>query len=149
MILDRLEQAKRCMVLHPRLKAGFDFLLGRDLAKCPLGRYEIQGSQIYATVSADMGQGREQSPLEAHREYIDIQYVIEGDEWIGWDSVGPQLQIRDPYDPSRDILFFKNKPASWVQVPPGCFAVLFPEDAHAPLAGQGPVLKVVVKVAIR
>ncbi|HBA85867.1 MAG TPA: YhcH/YjgK/YiaL family protein [Verrucomicrobia bacterium] len=149
MILDRLEQASRWIDLHPRFESAFNFLLRSNLENMAPGRYEIESDRIYAMVGQDMGRGREASPLETHQDYIDIQYVIEGDEWIGWDCVGPHLQVRESYDPSRDIMFFKNAPASWVHVPPGCFALLFPEDAHAPLAGQGPVRKVVVKVALK
>jgi beta-galactosidase beta subunit len=36
-----------------------------------------------------------------------------------------------------------------VSVPRGSFAIFFPEDAHAPLAGRGALTKAIVKIAVR
>ena len=146
MILDRLDRAERWQALHPRFKKAFDFLRQGAWEGLSPGRYPVEGDLVYALVGDDQGRGREASPLEAHREYIDIQYVVAGDEWIGWHAADEQLRIRDAYDPARDIMFFNDLPASWVRIPPGCFALLFPEDAHAPLAGAGRVRKVVLKI---
>jgi beta-galactosidase beta subunit len=45
--------------------------------------------------------------------------------------------------------FFYDRPTTWLTLSAGQFAVFFPEDAHAPLAGQGGVHKAVVKVAVK
>lgn len=147
MILDTLSGARRYASLHRGFARAFAFLRKRNLAGLPDGRYPIAGERIYAVSSRDPGRGRQASPLEAHRKYIDIQYVVSGAEVIGWrdrkDCAGS-----GGYRRARDIEFFKTEPAAWVKIPAGSFAVFFPEDAHAPLAGRGVVHKVVVKVAI-
>ncbi|MBR4222138.1 MAG: YhcH/YjgK/YiaL family protein, partial [Victivallales bacterium] len=49
---------------------------------------------------------------------------------------------------AKDCGFFEDKAQSWFDVRPGCFAIFFPEDAHAPNVGTGKHRKVVIKIAI-
>ena len=44
---------------------------------------------------------------------------------------------------------FGDKPDLWFSLPPGSFAIFFPSDAHAPLAGAGKTMKAVVKIAVK
>ena len=97
-------------------------------------------------VSDDQGRGVEGARLEFHRRYIDIQVAIAGSEAIGWRPLGDCHSIVEPYLSERDIGFCGDRPETWL-APPGRFAAFFPDDAHAPLAGQGPLRKAVVKVA--
>jgi len=146
MILDELNRAELYEPVHKGFAAAFEFLRRPDLASLPNGKHEIIATQVYAIV--DRGEGRNGvSPLEAHRKYIDVQYVIAGDEKMGWRPL-ENLRPSCDYDPARDIQFFHDDPAFWFPVRPGEFAVFLPADAHAPLAGKGPIHKAVVKVAM-
>lgn len=146
MILDTIHLASRYTALHPAFEQAFRFLAQLDPKTLAPGRYELDGSKLYANVEQTQGRGRESAKLEAHREYIDIQYVASGVEVIGWRACMDCTEEKAGYDSGRDIEFFPDSPDVWVQVNPGQFVLLFPEDAHAPLAGTGPVTKVVVKV---
>ena len=148
MIVDSLENAERYGRLHPGLAEGFAFLRRSDLAKLPNGRHELRGTQLFAIVSHDPGRGREKSLLESHRKYIDIQYIIEHPDVIGWLPTTRCTRVATPYDADKDIGFFYDRPPTWLEVPSGFFAIFFPADVHAPLATEGPVHKVVVKVAV-
>lgn len=99
-------------------------------------------------MSIDEREGRtgHTAHLEAHRRYIDIQYTIEGPEEIDWSPRASCVVPAGPFDSERDIMFFQDRPGTWFEVPPGRFAIFFPEDAHAPLGGQGPLKKAVVKI---
>jgi len=148
MIQDRLENAERYYGLHPGFRVAFEFLKTQNLRELPLGRQEIDGTRLFVLVARDPGRGRAGAKLEAHRKYIDIQYVIAGDEVIGVQPTVECKAIAEPYNPARDIIFFADKVEKWISLPPGTFIVFFPEDAHAPLAGDGEVHKAVVKVAV-
>ena len=52
------------------------------------------------------------------------------------------------FDAARDVTFFSDRPDSWLSLPAGHFAIFFPDDAHAPLAGRGTLKKAIVKIAI-
>lgn len=147
MILDHLQQAWRYAGLYPGFDAAFRFLERADLAALADGRYEIDGDRVYALVQRPAGRGLDAARLEAHRRYIDIQVVLAGYEVIGWSSLAVCAGAGEGYDAVQDVELFAGRPAVWTAVGGREFAVYFPEDAHAPLAGAGPLHKVVVKVA--
>ncbi len=146
MVLDTISQAARYSSLHPRLAEAFDFLARLDLAMLPPGRIQIDGERLYVSIDHVTGRGREGARLEAHRRYIDIQVTIAGTEQIGWRPLVHCEQPDGPFTPDRDIGFYKDAPDTWLVIPERHFVILFPDDAHAPLAGVGPVKKAVVKV---
>jgi YhcH/YjgK/YiaL family protein len=147
MIVDHLRAAERYFALHPGFRRGFEFL--RGLSPDPaVGRHTIDGDRLYAMIARDQGRGREKALLEAHRKYIDIQFVIDNADLIGWLPVTRCERISTPYAADKDVVLFYDRPPTWLDLPSGYFAVFFPEDAHAPLAASGLVSKAVVKVAV-
>ncbi|MEZ6138651.1 MAG: YhcH/YjgK/YiaL family protein [Pirellulaceae bacterium] len=148
MIVARLEDAGRYAALHPLFARGFEFLQRDDLRDLPDGRHEIDSERVFAIIARGIGRGQADSPLEYHRRYIDIQYVISGVDSMGWLPASECRRHQFDYDGEKDLGFFADRPPTWVRVPSGCFTVFYPEDAHAPLGGSGPLHKVVVKVSV-
>ncbi|MEX2114737.1 MAG: YhcH/YjgK/YiaL family protein [Pirellulales bacterium] len=148
MILDDLTQAARYDDLNPGFRLGFEFLRRADLASLASGRHEIDGDRVFALVNRDPGRGHAGARLEAHRKYIDIQYLVDGHEEIGWRPTVQCAQVTEPYDADRDIMFFGDAPQTWIALPRGKYMIFFSDDAHAPLAATGPNTKVVIKVAV-
>jgi biofilm protein TabA len=148
MLVDYLQNADRYFTLHPALDAAFAFLRQTEVPRLPDGRHDIDGQRLFAIVSRNYGRGREKAMLEAHRRYIDIQCVIDGEECIGWMPTIDCQRVSSPYDDLKDVAFYFDRPATWLVMTAGSFAVFFPQDAHAPLASQGSIHKVVVKVAV-
>ncbi len=89
------------------------------------------------------------SQLEAHREYLDIQYIIKGKEIVGWAPLNT-LTPAGPFNTEKDkgMYIGKNTP---VCIDEGYCYVVFPEDAHAPsvhMDEAGQVSKVVIKLKV-
>jgi len=147
MILDTLPRAGSYVALHSAFAAAFDFLNSAALPSLTPGRHDLDGDRLFVLINHQDGRTHAGARLEAHRRYIDIQLTLAGDEEIGWAPIAACEQ-RTVFDAARDIGFFDDRPRVWLPVPPGTFAIFFPEDAHAPLAGRGPVQKAVVKVAV-
>ena len=148
MILDGLANHSRYDTLHPGLSAGFRFLNTTKLDELPEGCLAIDGDRLFAIVARVPGRGRSESPLEAHDKYIDIQYAVADVDEIGFKQRSQCQTVSTPMDTERDIMFFRDEPDFWFTLKGGMFAVFYPDDAHAPLAGSGPTYKVVVKVAV-
>ena len=87
MILDQLTNLPHYFALHPNFKQAFDFLSQPDLGKMSPGKYKIDGKNIFAIIVNEIGRARNDAQLEAHQQYIDIQYVISGDEEMGWKAL--------------------------------------------------------------
>ena len=147
MIIDIMENAGLYSKKDPRLEKAFNFLAGKGVSALKEGKYEIEEPSIYALVSFPKGSGRDLARLEAHRKYIDVQLCLKGEEVIGWKPKKECRVVAAKYDSGKDREFFADVPASWLTLKPGYFAVFFPGEAHAPLAGEGALHKVVVKVA--
>jgi YhcH/YjgK/YiaL family protein len=147
MILDTLGNAAKYAGLKMGISEAFGFLDQPDLAELPDGKHEILGDRVFAIIAHENGRVASDGELEGHRKYIDIQYVVSGDESMGW-APREGLVNSTEYDAEKDLEFFEGEPKSIVRVPPGSFAVFLPTDAHLPLVGNGPIHKVVVKVAV-
>ena len=147
MILDTLSNADRYASLNPLFPAAIAFLRSDRAHSLPTGRYEIDRDRLYAMVIRDKGRGKAAAKLETHRRYIDIQFTVDGCDAIGWSHAGPKLK-GGGYDAKGDAELYPGEPDVWTETPPGHFAIFFPEDAHAPMAGEGPLHKIVVKVAV-
>lgn len=149
MILARLADADRYLSLHPLFARAFEFLRGTDLMTLAPGKHDVQGEQAFAIVEVCDSRTRAEAKLECHRRYIDIQLVLEGIDEMGWKPVAACVDPATDYDAARDIRFFNDTPSNWIATPPGAFCLFFPEDAHAPLVGQGRIRKVVMKIAVQ
>jgi YhcH/YjgK/YiaL family protein len=147
MILSALTQSDRYADLHPLFQRVFDYIRDTDLFAIEPGRYKIAGDDLIAIVEKVPAKTREMAKLEAHRRYIDIQLVLEGDETMGWKPLADCLNPISEHSMEKDIRFFHDAPASYVPVPPDHFCIFFPEDAHAPLVGNGTIRKVIFKIA--
>lgn len=146
MILASFEKYSDYIDAHPGFAAAFEFLQRSDLPELESGRYDLAGDSVFCMISKGPGKAREEARLEAHRKYIDIQYVIAGDEEMGWRPVAECNDIETPYSEEKDIMFFNDPAKTWTTVPPGSFVIFYPEDAHAPMVGDGEIHKVVCKV---
>lgn len=148
MILDRLENAERYFALHPGFKKAFEWLRTQPVDPLPTGRTDIDGDRLYVSVLRENGRGQAAAKYETHDRYIDIQYLAEGSDVMGWAHRDRILKSLG-YDAKKDLEFYEDRPSLWIPVPRGHFAIFFPEDAHAPMAGSmTPMVKVVVKVAV-
>jgi len=134
---------------HPdRWNAAFEFLKKTDLTQIPLGNHAIVGDDVYASVSEYLPKEHQDCRFEAHKEYVDLQYVISGQELIGKASA-QGLEVTTPYTP--DIVFFGTEApdAVYEKATPENFFIFFPADAHRPSmksADGVKVRKVVIKL---
>ncbi len=147
MIYSSIEAADRYAALHPLFARAFAFVRETDLLALSPGRHSIVGDELFAIVEQVQARSREAAKLECHRRYIDIQLVLEGLDTMGWKALADCNAPLDEYSAERDIRFFGDEPAAWVATPPGHFCIFFPEDAHAPLVGEGAIRKVIFKIA--
>jgi YhcH/YjgK/YiaL family protein len=149
-ILDALIHADRYAALHPRFARGFEFLRRPDLATLADGTHRIEGDALFAMVSHPKTKPPDQRVWEAHRRYIDIQYIVSGGvERMGW-SLLDRMTPSKPYDAQGDYSFFTGEACADVDVSPGHFVIFFPHDAHAPcLAPPGEPPRVIHKVVLK
>lgn len=147
MILDHLSRAEKYFNMHSSFKHAFDYLKSTDLRLLAEGRHDIEGDDIYLIIANDHT-GKERRKLETHRKYIDIQLAVEGSFPLEWHDIDSCKNIAVEYNNADDISFYNDPPLFTVHLAADMFAVLFPEDAHAPQPPVTSVKKAIVKVAV-
>jgi len=129
--------------------AAFDFLKKFDPAT-PDGRIDLDGDWLFALVQSYTTKAAAELAFEAHRQFLDIQFVAAGAEIIPWAPV-ETLVPRGPYDAARDFTAYDGLACAELRCTAGMFAVFFPEHGHMPRAMLGAttlVKKVVIKARV-
>ena len=148
MIIDKIENLNTYAILSERLAKGIDYINNSDFSKIDLGTYKIEGDNVFAMVQEYNTREIENCKLEGHSKYIDIQYIIEGEEHIGLTS--KNNQELDERNDEGDYAFYKGD-STLFKFNPSVFGIFFPDDLHMPCVGLdqiSKVRKVVVKVRI-
>jgi YhcH/YjgK/YiaL family protein len=148
MIFDTLDKHALYSGLGYNLPAALKFLLETDLTSLPIGRMDIDGDNLYALVQEYVTKPVEQGVWEAHRKYIDVQYMVSGTERMGVANLrtmqlGEYVAEKD-FQPMRGL-------GNHLDVFAGAFVIFFPADAHMPglqTHRSELIRKVVLKVKI-
>lgn len=149
MIVDKLQHAGQYAELGERIKKGLEYLKNTDFLNMEPGEYEIDGRNLFAVVQSYNTKPIEEGKLEAHRKYIDIQYLAKGEELIGYAPLNNQ-EAYDDYNADNDYILYKGE-NSFVKLSEGMFAIFYPQDLHMPclrIDEAAPVVKVVLKVLV-
>lgn len=131
-------------------EAAYSFLVENNLTEMKTGRYELTEKGTYATVTDYLTKDHNSAKYEAHRKYIDIQYVASGEEYV---DILPLSSITEfsEYDPERDIVFFNGYEGKRLHAHNKKIFFFFPENVHKPCLNVGEskkVRKIVVKIPV-
>lgn len=147
MILDSLENSALYHALNPRLERAFEYISSQDFGSLETGRHDIDGDEIFVNVMEVDLKKPTDAKLEIHDRYLDIQVLVRGEEELfGWSERTHVHQPLGEFDTTKDIQLFDDQPQTYYKLRPGQFTILMPDDAHAPMVGEGKVRKIIVKV---
>ena len=148
MILSHISDSARYEALHPLFKKVFDYVKANDLLHAPAGRIVLDGDALFINVCDANLVTAEAQKLEVHQKYIDIHFPLSGEEIVGWKHLSSLGESEAPFDAENDFALYAEKPSTYYTVLPGEFYIVYPEDAHAPIIGEGCLRKLIVKVLI-
>lgn len=146
MIIDNLSKLSEYETLNPHFDKAIEFIKSLDMKNPEIGKFEIDGKNVFAIISESKLKTPEQAKLEVHNNYIDIQIPISQAEGFGWAGRSELKKEAAPFDSTKDIQFFEDKPILNFDLQPGNFVIFFPQDGHAPCIGDGTVIKIVIKI---
>lgn len=152
MIVTGLDYIDHQIPMTADLQKALTFLRLPDIHSLKDGKIELEGDKVFAIVQRYQTIMTGTPKFEYHQKYIDIQYIVSGEEVIGW-TPAERIIITEPYDADKDVCFGIVAQEHWIplRMQPGHLTVLWPEDGHAPKVAAGKpamVMKIVVKVAI-
>ncbi|OBT06846.1 hypothetical protein A9267_13215 [Shewanella sp. UCD-FRSSP16_17] len=153
MVVDSLAHHSLYHGLSPRLAKALTHLAETDFTQVEVGTYPLDGKDIFVIVNDYLTQPKETEPFEVHQQYIDVQFVVSGEEEFGYLPLANQTLLA-PYHQEHDFTEFdyesNKEDAAFIPLKAGMFALFFPGDMHMPgtLDTEVPVRKVVIKVKI-
>lgn len=149
MIIDTIKNAPKYFSAHPLFAKAFEYINQTDLANAADGKSDIADG-LKAIISNSPGKTKEASlsKFECHNKNIDIQLCIKGVETIGWTPREKCVTPNGDYNAEKDVQLYHEAADTFFQITDGQFAIFFPEDVHAPMIGEGPIKKLVIKVRI-
>lgn len=150
MVIDHISRAAIYYPLHPGIEMALRYIQTTDFSKLENGKYEIAGEQVFAIVQSYDTKDPSTEKLEAHKKYIDVQYVVSAQEKMGHALLKAQVPSRE-YQPDDDFMLFYEAPDFFSLVTEGMFTIFYPSDLHMPciLHQQSTLVKkVVVKVGV-
>ena len=149
MILAHLNDSDRYASLHPLFKQLFDYVKAHDFTHVPAERIVLDGDRLFINVADVTLKSPEEQVLEVHRRYIDVHFPLSREEIMGWSSLSVlATESMQPFNEEDDFAVYAERAQSYLTIHPGEFAIVWPEDAHAPIIGQGAWRKLIAKVCI-
>jgi len=151
MVIDKLSEINKYTSLHPRFAKAIDYIVTNNLLNAEPSTVLVDGEDIKAIIMEGNCVSKEESlaGFECHNTYIDIQIVLKGKETVGWRSRKNSREPKGEYSEEKDVLFYADAPTLFFEMQAGMFSIYFPEDVHAPMIGEGPIKKVVMKVRVK
>ena len=130
------------------MKEMLEYILQHDFSQQEAGRIMLDGDNLFINLDEVELKTKEEQRLEFHKNYIDVQVPLSQPETMGWTALSDLGAPDIAYNPERDCGFYTQDAKEYFNVKPGKFTIFFPEDAHAPIIGNGKQRKLVGKIRV-
>lgn len=149
MVIGKVSDAERYCELHPLFYNLFRFVRQNNLANFATERIVLDGDDLFINMAEPELKKAEDQKLEVHRAYIDVHFPLTGAETCGVTHISDLTTESDePFNEAEDYAVYSEKARTYFTVHPGDFYIVFPEDAHAPIIGEGKIKKAIAKVRV-
>lgn len=146
MIICPYNELPRYEAVIPYLKEAMDTIAGLENFEPATYPLPCGGKVVVMDGTTKPAQG---GLLEAHKNFLDIQYILEGGEAMGWAPLNTLTQAKE-YNDAKDVWHFDGE-RDFMDIRPGYCYVVYPEDAHQPgvhLDAPGDFKKIVIKLPV-
>ena len=152
MVVDKISNAGLYASLSEAIAKAFDVLRDPGVCEKADGKYEVDGENLFYMVSTYTTEPETDRRFEGHEKYIDVQFIIEGSEVMGYAPVD-SLTVSQAYDEEKDVVFY-DTPDSFTRIDAaaGTFCIFYPQDGHMPCCQtqkSSKVKKIVVKIRVK
>ncbi|MDR3430532.1 MAG: YhcH/YjgK/YiaL family protein [Rouxiella aceris] len=135
---------------HPIINKGIEFITQTDFSTLSPGKYDIIPEKMFCLYQEMTTLPAEEMRAESHFKFIDIQFLLQGEETIGVARGAADHQVVEDRAEKHDIVFYQQtQNESLIHLVPGMFAVFFPQDLHRPCChthGESFIRKAVIKI---
>src|SRR6476659_5128182 len=119
--------------LPQAIQKGIDYLKSTDFSKLEDKKYTIDGDKMYVVISTYDTKPKAESKAEVHKNFLDIQFIISGEEIISVGYDNPGNAVMQEYDAAKDRTLFTSVVNELdYPVAAGHWIVFYPTDIHRP-----------------
>ena len=147
--IDKVQFAQQYHLNKVLWDKAFAYLKQTNLQTLANGRYAIDGDNVYAIVTQAPSKDYDKTTFESHRKYIDLQYVVTGEENMAKAPLD-SVTVSKAYNENTDMANYTGDGKIYT-IPQGSFILFFPADAHRPNISPGGnkvVKKIVIKIRV-
>ncbi len=136
--------------MEKKLERALEIIEDLDWETVECGKYVVDDELFYMVQEYETKYPQE-ARYEAHRKYVDIQYIVKGTERMEFAETD-KLKVSEPYNAETDLVFFEEpKIVDACIVEAGDYRIFYPEDAHRPglcVGEPSKVKKILAKVVV-
>jgi YhcH/YjgK/YiaL family protein len=150
MITDNISNYELYKGRNKRLDQAIDFIKNTNFENLKPGMYKVEGDDLFLNLMEYETKKVEERFWESHKKYIDLHYILEGIECIGYEQF-ERMKVKENYNEADDYWIMEGSLHSKVFLQKGDFMICFPNDVHmTAIMVEQPqrVRKVVFKVRI-
>lgn len=132
-----------------RWDMAFQFLKETDLTTLT-GTHNLDSTNVYVIAVDYNSKDKSETRYEAHKKYVDIQYVAAGEQLMGKTDL-ESVEVDEPYDAEKDIAFYTYEGGDYFTATPDNFFLFFPDEVHRPsikINESVPIKRIVVKILV-
>lgn len=146
MILTNIEHFSRYSSLNENFRTLKEYLSHHNLLDEELGKIELDGNSVFINNINPECLSAERQQLEMHKDYIDVHILLSGRETIGIKAIDKIRTFSKDYTKDGDFALSSEMADAYINMNPGDILICFPEDAHAPVIGEGKIRKAIAKI---
>lgn len=137
------------IINNPYYQRALEYIRQTDLSALTNGRHTIDGDNLWVNIVDSELRSSSEAKFEVHNQYIDIQIPLSAQESYG---VKSRVKCRQPigeFNEADDYILFDDEITIIETRQPNEMIVFTPDDAHAPLIGEGSIHKAIFKVRVK
>ena len=149
MIYGEIKELNTYRGISKAFDKAIDYILSGEYKNGKIGKNVVDGDVVYFNCP-DSPKTKEVKDgfFEAHKKYIDIHIVFEGDENIGYFPAS-KAKVAKEYDAQGDCVILDGEAETFIHLKEGRFLALFPEEPHMALIKYGEKPATIKKVIFK
>lgn len=150
MIVDCISNYELYKGLDVKVDKAIDYIRNMRFQQLNIGMHEVDGEKLFFNLIEYETKEEEERFWESHKKYIDVHYILDGEEFVGYEHF-ERMTIKEDYNEPDDYYLLKGKLQTKVKLQKGDFMICYPQDVHMTaikVTEKQMVRKVVFKVKI-
>ena len=150
MIVDHINHYDLYKGMNEKIDRAISIIKQMDFDGLEPRMYEIDGEEMYFNLIEYETKLVEERFWESHKKYIDLHFILEGKEFIGYEQFA-KMNIKQEYNEADDYFLLEGSLQSKIMLQKDDFMILYPNDVHMTgikVVEREKVRKVVFKIKI-